>query len=640
MMVSRNPAAGQMTRPGQHRRHAAGASAGRVTGPSRLPVSAVALLAAAGVLVVALADTAGRMGHASSAWADRTYWLGQALIVVPVAVRMAGRRVRTAAETVTLVVVLAVAGYLVEVCYSPASFTYPDNLEHWRGTVNVLQTGKLSAPNYLLPISPHYPGLEEATSALASLTGLPADVCGLIVAGVAHLLFVCLLYLLFREIGGSDRAAGIAVLLYAGNSHFASFDSMFVYQTLALSFLGLALLAAWRLTAPVSSAAVPGGHAAAGGRRYGGWLTIGLMAIAATVVTHHVTSYVLVITLALISVASLAAGRWRTAQWPALLCGASAAAVIWWVAFAAPQTVGYLQPTATGLVKGLGGILSGASPSAPSISAGPFGNRLLSDVAILVMSAAIPLGWWYTWRRYRRQPWVVAMAIGSVSWYANIAVRLATADGSELAGRASTFVFVPAAFMVALAIVQLAGSAIRWKALTAASAALAGSLVFMFDGLANGWPPYWERLPGPHQVAGTERSVGPLEIASAQWALATLGPGNRFATDAGDYAVLGSYGYQNPVRDIAYLYTSPVYTGYDAGRVQAQSIGYILVDHRLSTSLPASGQYFPVDPGAGKYTRPLPVAGLDKFGHVQGADRIYDSGNIVIYGLEGAGYAP
>jgi hypothetical protein len=640
MTVSRHPAVGQLTRPARQRTHAAGTSAERVTGHSRLPVRAVALLAAVGVLVVALADTAGRMGHASSAWADHTYWLGQALIVVPVAVRMTGRRVRTAAETVTLVVVLAVAEYLVEVCYSPALFTYPDELEHWRGTVNVLQTGKLSAPNYLLPISPHYPGLEEATSALASLTGLTVDVCGLIVAGVAHLLFVCLLYVLFREVSGSDRAAGIAVFLYAGNSHFASFDSMFVYQTLALPFLGLALLATWRLTAPVGPAALPGGQAAVRSRGYGGWLTIGLLAIAATVVTHHVTSYVLVITLALVAVASLAAGRRRAAQWPALLCGVSAAAVICWVTFAAPETAGYLQPTATALVKGLGGILSGASSSAPSISAGPSGNRLLSDVAILVMSAAIPLGWWFTWRRYRRQPWVVAMAIGSVSWYANIAVRLATADGSELSGRASTFVFVPAAFMVALAVVQLASSAVRWKALTVAGAALAGSLVLMFDGLANGWPPYWERLPGPHQVAGVERSVGPLEIASAQWALAALGPGNRFATDVGDYAVLGSYGYQNPVRDIAYLYTSPVYTRYDAERVRAQSIGYVLVDHRLSTSLPAEGQYFPIDPDAGKYTHPLPAAGLDKFDHIQGADRMYDSGNIVIYGLGGTAYAP
>ncbi len=54
--------------------------------------------------------------------------------------------------------------------------------------------------------------------------------------------------------------------------------------------------------------------------------------------------------------------------------------------------------------------------------------------------------------------------------------------------------------------------------------------------------------------------------------------------------------------------------------------------------LPASGQYFPVDPNVGKYTRPLPLAGLTKFNQVPGVARIYDSGNIVIYDLKSSAY--
>ena len=56
-------------------------------GRSALPVSAVALCAAIGVLVVAAAYTAGRLGHADTSWADRVYWLGQVLILAPVAAR-------------------------------------------------------------------------------------------------------------------------------------------------------------------------------------------------------------------------------------------------------------------------------------------------------------------------------------------------------------------------------------------------------------------------------------------------------------------------------------------------------------------------------------------------------------------------
>jgi hypothetical protein len=117
-----------------------------------------------------------------------------------------------------------------------------------------------------------------------------------------------------------------------------------------------------------------------------------------------------------------------------------------------------------------------------------------------------------------------------------------------------------------------------------------------------------------------------------------LGPGNRFATDEGDLPVLGSYGNQDTVGDDGYLYTSPAFTQADAEQVQAQSIGYVLVDRRLSEMLPVSGQYFPVDPNVGKYTRPLPLAGLTKFNHVPGVARVYDSGNIVIYDLKGSAY--
>ena len=54
--------------------------------------------------------------------------LGQGLILVPTAIRLVSRRVLTARETVTLITVLTVAEYLVWVCYSPAAFTYADEL--------------------------------------------------------------------------------------------------------------------------------------------------------------------------------------------------------------------------------------------------------------------------------------------------------------------------------------------------------------------------------------------------------------------------------------------------------------------------------------------------------------------------------
>ena len=588
---------------------------------SSLPVSAVAILAATGLLLVAAAYTAGRIGHVSSAWANRAYWLGQSLILVPTAIKLLGRRVLTASETVSLIATLTVTEYLAWICYSPASFTFPDELMHWRSTVNILSTGRLSGINYLLPISPHYPGLEEVTSALVSVTGLSIFTSGLIIAGVAHLLVVLVLYLLFREISGSHRIAGVAMLCYASNSHFASFDSMFIYQTLALPFLGLTLLAAWRLAE----------QRTAGLRA--GWLTLAVLAITVTVVTHHVTSYVLVAVLVLISAAALLTARWGTAAWSAGLALLSASATGAWLVFGAPQTWSYLQPFADASLQSFQALLAGGHAATAPAATGPLADRLVSDATVLIVSALLPVGWWQVWRWHRRQPWVVAMAIGSVGWYVTIALRLTAANGSEVAGRSATFVFVPAAYIVALAAGRLVGAVMRRHAPTAIAAVLVVVLTLMFDGLANGWPPYWERLPGAYQVAGSERSVEPEVITAAEWALAALGPGNRFATDVGSYSVLGSYGDQNVVRDIAYLYTASAYTQADASQARQQAVRYVWVDQRLSQFLPVSGKYFPIDPGAGKYRHPLPAAGLQKFDHVPAIDRVYDSGNIVIYEL-------
>ena len=607
---------------------ASGQGLGRHAADARLRLSTVSLIAATGVLIVAAAYTAGRAGYASSAWADRAYWLGQALVVVPAAAWLLSRRVLTAGLTMGLVTVFTVAEYLVTICYSPLQFEYADELSHWRTTVNILHTGQLFTRNYVLPISPHYPGLEELTSALVSITRLPVFTCGLIVAGVAHLLFVYLLYLLYLRISGSFRIAGIAVLCYASNSHFFSFDSMFIYQTLALPFFALTLLAAWQLASRRA------------GQNRGGWVTVALLAIAATVVTHHVTSYMLVVGLLLLSLAALATASFRTAAWAGGLALLSAAAALGWLVVAAPSTVTYLQPFLQSTLHSFQSLLSGGHGSAPSTSTGPLSNRALAALGVLGVSALLPIGWWRIWKRYRGQAWPLALAIMSVSWYLVVIVRFTVADGSELSGRAATFIFVPVAYIVALALGQLGGAVVRWQARLMATALLAAVLILLFDGLVNGWPPYWERLPGPHQVAGFERSVGPEEIDTAQWALSALGPGNRFAADFGNGPVLGSYGDQNPVLDVSFLFESPAYTASDAQQARALSIRYVLADRRLSQSLPASGQYFPEDPGAGHYRQPLPLADLTKYNRAKGVARIYDAGSIVIYDLDGRGNAP
>ena len=110
---------------------------------SRVPISVITLIAAIGVLVSSVATRTDAHGLRQFAWADRAYWLGQALILAPMAGRLLSRRRLSNGGTIILVVVLTVAEYLLKVNYSPLGFAFNDEFLHWRGTTNMLQTGKL-----------------------------------------------------------------------------------------------------------------------------------------------------------------------------------------------------------------------------------------------------------------------------------------------------------------------------------------------------------------------------------------------------------------------------------------------------------------------------------------------------------------
>ena len=595
---------------------------------SRLPVSAVALIASVGVLVASAAYTAGRLGYSGSPWAVRAYWLGQALILLPVAGRLLSRHPPRDGAVAALIVILTVAEYLLKVCYSPQGFTFADELLHWRGTTNLLQTGQLFGVNYAIPIASHYPGLEEVTAAFIAATGMPLFAAGLIVAGVAHLTFICLFFLSFRAFTQSHRIGGVAVLIYFATPGLTSFNSMFVYETLALTFLALVVFAAW------NSASQPARSDRAR------WFALAVLGIAATTITHHVTSYMLAIMLFLVTVTGLAARAWRTAVTLGLLAVVAAAMVAAWVHFIAPATISYFKPTVEGIAQGVNALQGNGSANAPPTSRSPLGDQALEGIGILIILGLLPFGAWQAWRHYRRNPWVLAAAAGAAGWFVALALRVGTPDGQELAGRTATYVFIPVSVTAALALIKLVNSGLmrRLKTLAIVST-LAVVVTLLFDGLSNGWPPYWERLPGPHQVAGFERSIGPQEIATADWTLTALGPGNRFATDVGTSPALAGYGNQIVVNGVDYLYTSPAYTAAVARAARAQAVRYVLVDWRLSQSLPPSaGTYFPGS--SVSYSHVIPAADLAKFARLPTIARVYDCGNIVIYDLDPLPHAP
>jgi hypothetical protein len=611
------------------RRPSRPAQAPEASALSRIPLSVITLIVAIGVFVSCMGYARGRAGNGPNSTSGLVlYWAGQVMILVPIAGRLLSRRPLSNGGIVTLITLLTVAEYVLKCAYMPLGFAFNDTFLHWSGTHNMLQSGMLFELNYGLPVGTHYPGLEEVTSALISATGLSIYQAGLVVAGIAHLLYVLFLYLAFCAAIRSHRIAGIAIMIYFSAQDFTSFNAMFVYETLALAFLAMCIVAGLRSSVDKSPA----------DRRR--WFIVAVLCIFATVITHHVTSYMLTGFLFLVAIASRLTGSRNTAKRFGILAVVSLLTVVCWIAFAARDTISYFAPTALGVLQGIQALTSSGSSNAPSVGGSPLDNTVLEAAGLLITFALIAAGSWQAWKRHRRHPWIIGMMIGSLGWFGTLAVRLGTANGQELAGRSATYVYIPVCILGALALTRLVNGKLarRWGAgLSATVVALV--VVMVIDGLANGWPPFWERLPGPHQVAAFESSVGPREITIGKQSLTELGPGNRIAADSGIYPLFFSYGGQNPLQIVSYLYKTPTWSAALAGQANAQDVQYLETDTRLTQSIPpGGGDYFPGQ--SSSVTKTIPLANLNKFNHIQGVSRVYDDGTISIYDLVTQGYVP
>lgn len=605
-------------------------------------IGLAAVVMALGVLVISLAYAAGRGGASGQPWTG-AYWIGEVLLFGPVVWRLLCRKGPSEYEAAGLVLGLAGGTYLVKYLYSPLRFGFPDEFQHWRSTTTLLESHHLFGVNHLLPVSPAYPGLQEVTSALVTTTGLPIFAAGMIIAGLAHLLLAASLYVVFRRVSGSARAAGLACTIYAVNPHFQVFDAIFGYQTLALAFLGLALVAALALAKPPERE-----------NRIRPWVLAAVL-VAATVVTHHITSYVLAGTLILLA-CFVSAYRHRRNRRGAdlrdtgaarlgVLAGITVGMVGLWLGLIAPLTVQYLEPTARHFFAGLANTLTAQASDSGTTPTGPLPDLMANYATAILIGLGVLAGWRHIWRTQRHHVWALAFAVSAVGYYVILILRLATPDGAEIAGRSLTYLYIPIGYTLAMALVWL--SQISWRrarhaALGRAQTVLAGSVVILllFGGIAAGWPPYWERLPGHYIVDGFESGINDQSTAVAKWAASTLGPDHRVAADFTNYILLGSYGDQDVVRGVNQLYYHPTYTGADAELARQDAVTYVVVDLRTSRYKPPPAQgYFPARSTSPNAPVPIPRANLLKFGNLPGADRVYDSGDIILYKLPGTHHA-
>jgi len=605
------------------------------------------LLVALGIFLVAYGYARGRE---EIGFAPALYWSGQLLLFAVVVYRVVAPSTQQYERDV-LVFAYAAAQSIMRWAYSPHMFTFVDELQHYRALRNVLDSGHLFNQNYSLPVSSHYPGLENIAAELAQTTNLGPFAAGVAVATVTHLLTAGCILLLLRELSRSAYIASIGALIYMLNPHASFFNTSFLYEAPALPFGILAVLFAVRFATLTQNRQ----------RNYWGVM----ICVALVVMTHHVTALSTVAIMAAVSTTAAILPRTRNLVPALALCTVSAGLVVAvWILGVAPVTIEYLSTPVRDLVQSVGSFFTGQAklslPGPPT----PLIDRLIGPVGVVVTllltianlrSARTrrPLEECWTW---------LALALyGAAS-----VIRVLVGNGAELAGRLLTYAAIFSALVVGSALARTVSSQFHggrpdaaWyrRLITATGArrlitatgprrlatATLLALVLLTSSIMTSLPAWYQRVPGGFWIEGFAGGIDNVGVSRAQWADRNIHAGMRYSGDIASMWLLSTIGKMDPVKSPGTIYYSDPadqFTAREVDHIKQSGIVMVDVDMRMSQYLPIGERYFATDVNGGRLKKPIDVERLEKFDGIPGLSRIYDSGYARMYDLRGGRNAP
>lgn len=259
------------------------------------------------------------------------------LIELPLVGLIARRATPRTART-ALLIFYGLVSYAPKLLRDPTTPIFHDEFAHWRETYTILSTGKLFQPNTLIPIIARYPGLHAVTAAVVHATGLTIWQAATLLLILFHVTLVLGVAALAQALGFNNRTASLTAVFYALNSSFLYFDTQYAYESMAIT------LVVWTLVSYVWAIRSQSGKGRAS------WSVLTAVFSAGTIITHHLSTFTLVLIMALVSVAvsvpwlarkegwvRTAATAWGLTLVTTLMAGA-------WFHFVAPTTLSYLSP--------------------------------------------------------------------------------------------------------------------------------------------------------------------------------------------------------------------------------------------------------------------------------------------------------
>lgn len=586
------------------------------------PLAWVVLAVGLGLLVCAAANALSRAAEGPPL---ALFWAGLVLIAAPIFLRLTSTRAGFR-ERLLLVALLGLALYLVKVMRDAPLFTFSDEQVHAFNAERIDETGKLFGDNPILEVTPYYPGLEGAATALMKLTGLSIYPAGVILIGAARVLMLVALFLLFDRVSGSARAAGLGVGIYAGNFNFLYWGAQFSYESLSLPLLLMLMMAlAEREAAPREALRA--------------WAVPVLLAMAAIVVTHHLSSYATAALLTALALSYWYVRRsWRAPNpWPFAV--AATAMAVFWLFVVASATVGYLTPVLSNAFQAIANTIAGSDPprslfegEGPTVEPTPLAGKALALVSLAALLSCLPFGLLQIRRHHARKPFALLFGLAAVAFFASLSLRLAP-PAWETGNRASEFLFIGLAFTIACAFVAALR---RYRERPWARLAVAGAVsLFLVGGAISGWP--WDsQLARPMRIEAGGRTLPSPSLSAAEWAARRIDGGRFAATNAdaglllvpgGKVAKAGSSPAIEDILDAEYL------DRWELPLLRRHRLRYVVADRRYSSADTLRGHFFETQPPSSATYKDRSTT--VKFNHLPRASRIYTNGPVTIFDLEG-----
>ena len=169
-----------------------------------------------------------------------------------------------------------------------------------------------------------------------------------------------------------------------------------------------------------------------------------------------------------------------------------------------------------------------------------------------------------------------------------------------------------------------------------------GCTALFLGNVVLGAGPTAGQLPGPYEISADARSADADNLAAAEWQNVALPHDSVVYADRTSGLLAAAVGGQETILhvssniDASRLLLAPTFTGADVALIRETNLEYLIVDTRLSSGLPhqqvyiESGEY-----GEAGRTNPVAASALAKFAAIDGVERIYDNGSLVIYDVRG-----